>query len=213
MQLLVLLPPLEHAPDQITERPLVALKVIELLVAKLADAVLPTATLMPAGLDSTCSPLRPVAVTVKIAFAPGGLSESVALRVVPPKEPEMLTAVAVVTEAVVTVKVALVAPAGTVTLAGTVATAVLLLESVTTAPPEGAAALKVADPVEEAGPTTLAGLKDNEDKLAAAAIACGVKLSVAENGPNTPAAFCARTRHHKRFAGRPPMLACDALTI
>ena len=37
VQVLVLLPPLEHAPDQMTSRPLVALKVIELWVAKLAD--------------------------------------------------------------------------------------------------------------------------------------------------------------------------------
>ena len=79
MQLLVLFPPLEHAPDQITERPLVAVKVIELFVAKLADPVLPTATLMPAGLDSTLSPLRPVALTVRIAFALGGFIVSVAL--------------------------------------------------------------------------------------------------------------------------------------
>ncbi|MGH8847571.1 MAG: hypothetical protein ACREXQ_10085 [Polaromonas sp.] len=37
VQVLVLLPPLAHAPDQMTSRPLVALKVIELLLAKLAD--------------------------------------------------------------------------------------------------------------------------------------------------------------------------------
>ncbi len=79
VQLAVSLPPLEHAPDQTTVRPLVALKVIELFVAKLAEAVLPTATLMPAGLDSTFSPLRPVALTVRTAFALGAASVSVAL--------------------------------------------------------------------------------------------------------------------------------------
>ena len=76
-----------------------------------------------------------------------------------------------------------------------------------------AAALKVAVPVEEVGPTTLAGFTDNEDKLAVAAAAWGVKRRVAENGPNTPAEFCARTRHHSRCAGKPPMIACDTLTI
>ena len=66
-----------------------------------------------------------------------------------------------------TLKLALLPPAATVTLAGTVATAGLLLDSVTTAPPEGTAAVKVAVPVAAAGPTTLAGLTDTADKLAA----------------------------------------------
>ena len=37
VQVAALLPPLEHAPDQMASRPLLTLKVIELLVAKLAD--------------------------------------------------------------------------------------------------------------------------------------------------------------------------------
>ena len=37
VQVSVSLPPLEHAPDQMASRPLLTLKVIELLVAKLAD--------------------------------------------------------------------------------------------------------------------------------------------------------------------------------
>ena len=117
------------------------------------------------------------------------------------------------TALVVTLKLALLAPAATVTLAGTPATAGLLLESVTTAPPEGAAAVKVAVPVEELAPTTLAGFTDTVDKLAAAGAACGVKRRVEENAPNTPAEFCARTRHHKRCAGRPPRLDWETLTI
>ncbi|MBI2219171.1 MAG: hypothetical protein HYU51_17965 [Candidatus Rokubacteria bacterium] len=116
------------------------------------------------------------------------------------------------TEVVVTVNVALVAPAGTVTLAGTVA-AVLLLDSVTTAPPVGAAAVNVAVPVEEAGPTTLVGFTDSDDRVAAAGAACAVKRRVEENGPHTSAELRARTRHHKRCAGRPPMVACDTSTI
>ena len=55
----------------------------------------------------------------------------------------------VLTALVVRVKVAVVAPAATVTLEGTCAAAVLLLESVTCAPLEGAGPLKVTLPVED----------------------------------------------------------------
>jgi hypothetical protein len=57
----------------------------------------------------------------------------------------MVTDVAVVTAFDVIVNVALVDPAAIVTLAGTVA-AVLLLDNVTTAPPDGAAAVSLAVP-------------------------------------------------------------------
>jgi hypothetical protein len=62
-----LFPPLEQAPDQITSRPFVTLSVIDVPVANVAEPVLPTATLIPAGLEVTRSPLRPVAVTVTVA--------------------------------------------------------------------------------------------------------------------------------------------------
>jgi hypothetical protein len=66
-----------------------------------------------------------------------------------------------VTELVVTVKVALLAPEAILTLAGTVAAAVLLLESITTAP-DGAAALSVTVPWDVLLPTTLVGFSVNE---------------------------------------------------
>ena len=56
-------------------------------------------------------------------------------------------------------KVALVLPAGMVTLEGTVATLVLLLLSVTRAPPLGAGPLSVTVPVEGVPPRTLVGFK------------------------------------------------------
>src|SRR5215471_16994167 len=59
----------------------------------------------------------------------------------------MVIAVADVTVLLVTMKVAVVAPAATVTDAGTVAAFVLLLASATTAPPAGAAVAKVTVPV------------------------------------------------------------------
>ena len=66
------------------------------------------------------------------------------------------------TALVATVNVALVAPAATVTLEGTRAAVVLLLESATDAPPAGAAPLSVTVPVEELPPTTLVGFSANE---------------------------------------------------
>jgi hypothetical protein len=82
----------------------------------------------------------------------------------------MITAVDAVTLRVVTVNVALVLPAGTVTLAGTVAAAVLPLLSVTTAPPEGAAAFKVTVPVEDVPEFTEVGLNVTDDTTRGATV-------------------------------------------
>ncbi len=62
-------------------------------------------------------------------------------------------------------KLALVAPAATVTLDGTVATLVLLLDRATTAPPDGAALLSVTVPIDELPPLTLVGLSVSEIRL------------------------------------------------
>ena len=74
----------------------------------------------------------------------------------------MVEEVEVVTELVVTVKVALLAPEAMVTLAGTVAAAVLLLDRETTTD-EGAAAVSVTVPCDVLPPTTLVGLSVRED--------------------------------------------------
>ena len=63
----VLLPPLEQEPDQTTSRLSVARSVIEVPTVNDADPVLPTATLIPVGVEVTRSPLLPVAVTVSVA--------------------------------------------------------------------------------------------------------------------------------------------------
>jgi hypothetical protein len=81
--------------------------------------------------------------------------------------PEITAVVFDCTLWVLTVNVALVFPAATVTLEGTVATDVLLLVSVTTAPPEGAAELRVTVPVELFLPLTLVGFRVSEERLPA----------------------------------------------
>jgi len=86
VHVLVLFPPLEQAPDQTASRPLVTLSVIRVPMANDAAPVLPTDTLMPAGLDVMRSPLRPVAVTVSVALAvgaAGAVTPSVVVLLVP----------------------------------------------------------------------------------------------------------------------------------
>jgi len=77
----------------------------------------------------------------------------------------MVTGVDVVTALVVTVNVALLAPAATVTLAGTVAVDVLLLVRVTAAPPAGAGPLSVTVPIEEDPPLTVVGLSAIDESV------------------------------------------------
>ena len=119
--------------------------------------VLPTATLIPAGPEVTRWPLRPVAVTVTVAFV---YQLGVTVR------PAVLATPAYQADrhgggrgdrSDVAVNVALVAPAGTVTPVGTDAAVLLLLERLTTAPPAGTAALSAIVPVELPPAVTLDG--------------------------------------------------------
>ena len=118
--------------------------------------------------------LPDVPVTVSV-YVPAGVPPVVAgftvskvVLVVPPYDAEMVTDVEAVTALVVTANVALVAPAATVTLAGTAA-ADPLLERATTAPPVGAAPPSVTVPVDGVPPLTVAGLSATEDSAAAVA--------------------------------------------
>src|SRR5206468_3233902 len=79
----------------------------------------------------------------------------------------MVTEVVVDTGLVLTVKVALVALPGTVTLAGTVPTLVLLHERATTAPPLGAGPLSVPDPFATRRPAALVGLRLSDESVGA----------------------------------------------
>src|SRR5260370_32760808 len=77
----------------------------------------------------------------------------------------MVTVVDEATALVLTVNVALVAPAATITLDGTLATVVLLLESATIAPPAGAPPLDVTVAVEEFAPLPLVGVSESEERV------------------------------------------------
>ena len=97
----------------------------------------------PPGSVETLRELRAGAFTVIAVFSVVLLSVA-----------EIVTAVLLATGRVVTVKVAELAPV-TVTLAGTVAAAVLLLLSVTTNPVLGATLLSVSVPVEGVPPSSV----------------------------------------------------------
>jgi hypothetical protein len=129
LQVLVLAPPLEQAPLQITSRPLATLSVTTVPGANCAEPVLPVATLNPAGEDTTRSPLRPPAVTASdlVVGATAGFSVNVADRVTPPPETEIVTGVCTLTGWVVMMIPPVVLPAGIVTELERNATAGLLL--------------------------------------------------------------------------------------
>jgi len=99
---------------------------------------------------------------------PEGTTVSEAVLVTPAYDAEMVTGVDAVTALVLTVNVALLVPAATVTLVGTLA-APLSLESITCAPPVGAGPLSNTVPVEVcAPPVTLAGFTVSEVSAATA---------------------------------------------
>jgi hypothetical protein len=81
---------------------------------------------------------------------------------------------------VVTVKLAVEAPAAMVTDAGTDAYAELLLESETTDPPEGAGLPRVSVPVELVPPLTADGLSVTEDKAGAVTVSTADARPAAE---------------------------------
>ena len=78
---------------------------------------------------------------------------------------------------VVTVNVAVVAFAGTVTLPGTCAMEVLLLDKVTTAPPAGAGLVRVTVPVEVLPPVTEVGFMAKEVNDGAVTVNAAVRVT------------------------------------
>jgi hypothetical protein len=102
------------------------------------------------------------------------VTERTADLVTPALVPEIVVFVVLRTGFVVTVKFAAVAPAITVTLGGTVAAVVLLLESWMVIPVEGAAPVRVTVPVDELPPTTFDGFSFNEDNAGCAIVNAAV---------------------------------------
>jgi hypothetical protein len=93
----------------------------------------------------------------------GGLMMRVAVFVTPAAVAVIVAVVTVPTAVVVTVKVAVVVPWATVTFAGTLAAALLLVRF-TMKPPAGAALESVAVPVEEVPPVTVIGLRETFER-------------------------------------------------
>ena len=89
--------------------------------------------------------------------------DRVALFVTPPAVASTVTEVLDEPGAVVTMNVAELLLGGTVTLAGTLATEGLLLDSATTVPPAGAGPLRVTVPVAELPAFTVEGESVNDD--------------------------------------------------
>ena len=73
-------------------------------------------------------------------------------------------------------------PVGTVTLAGTLATAGLLLDSEITAV-SGAASLTITVPLDRSPPTTVVGLMSRFVSVVGGGAACGWKLRTADQAP------------------------------
>jgi hypothetical protein len=103
---------------------------------------------------------------VRVGPAAGcGVTAREAVSVSPEVEAEMVAVVELVVAMVATWNAAVVLPAGMVTLAGTVATEVLLLDSESATPPLGAGLFKVICPVEGFPPLTLVGLSESEKEV------------------------------------------------
>ena len=94
-----------------------------------------------------------------------GVTVSEAVCVEPELEAEIVTLVELAVVMVVTWNTAVVDPAAIVTLGGTVATEVLLLDKEKTAPPLGAGALMMISPVEAFPPFTLVGFNVSENEV------------------------------------------------
>lgn len=115
----------------------------------------------------TGSGLKLSEVRVRVPAGGAGVTVSAAVCVTPELEAEIVTVDELPVVLVATWKAAAVDPAAIVTLAGTVATAVLLLDNAKTVPPPGAGLLSTIAPVEALPPLTLVGFNVSENEIGA----------------------------------------------
>jgi hypothetical protein len=107
--------------------------------------------------------------------------QGVTVRIAPivtPLVAEIVTDCVEVTAVVVIVNVAVASPPHTITEADTCATAVRLLVSVTTIPPEGAGPFNVTVPVHGFPPCTLFGSRVRDDAMGAVTVKVAVRLTL-----------------------------------
>ena len=183
------------------------------LLALESDTVVPPAGAVPESVTTPCEPDPPATLSGLTSRpcsagagggAPAGVTVSGAVRLVPLYEAVIVTVVLAATADVVIVKVPVKPPVGTVTLAGTLATAVLLLESETTVV-SGAATLTITVPLEASPPATVDGLTSRFVSAVGGGAACGVKLRAADQAPGVPAVLTPRTRQNCVVVASPPV--------
>jgi len=137
-------------------------------VLLLSVTVAPPVGAAPLSVTVPCEPLPPTtlvgfSVSDTEIIGVAGVTFRTADAEEPPKLAEIVELAAAVMLLVVIANVAVVAPTGTITLAGTCPAVVLLLLNVTIAPPVGAAPLSVTVPCELLPPTTLVGFSVSDD--------------------------------------------------
>jgi hypothetical protein len=150
----------KFALDRVTRTPLTGAAAVSVTVA---------VELLP--------PISVVGLNTRVETPTAAVIVSTADDAPPPYVADIVTEVAALAATVETAKVAVLTPAPTTTLAGTVAALVLLLDRETRAPPTGAGPFKVNVAFEVLPATTEVGFKTREDGVG------GLTVSVAEALP------------------------------
>jgi hypothetical protein len=130
-----------------------------------SETTAPPAGATPSRITVPVDELPPAMLAgfTEIEVSVGALTVKAAVLVIPSRTAERVRVAVLATAVVLILKLAVVAPAATLTFAGTVAAA-LSLERAAIRPPAGAAPVRVTVPVEELPPITEAGLTLMEER-------------------------------------------------